>query len=211
MATNDLIAQLVDGLEPQAPIRSRNGLALVAAGLVLTILLVAGAAGLWWTGLAGGAAPEFYIVNAMLLVLGAGAASAAVTMASPRVDRRLDGPRWGMAMVAVLPVTAVVIAFAEGLGPSTIVDRHALPCAIFGTLGGLIVFAVLALWLRRGAPVSLESAGLYVGVAAGALGSFACGLACSNDTMVHLGLWHILPVVLAGLAGRLILPRYLRW
>ena len=211
MSTQDLIAQLSDGLEPRAPIRSRDGLGLVVGALVFTIILVAGIFGLWWAGLAGGAAPIFYIGSAMLLVLGAGAASATVAMASPRVGNRNEGPLWGMAMIAVLPLTALAIGISEGSHAHEMVHGYGLECMVYGTLSGLLVFAALAFWLRRGAPVSLQTAGLYAGVAGGALGSFAYGLACPLDGMVHFGLWHILPVAVGGVAGRIALPGFIRW
>ncbi|RDS78475.1 DUF1109 domain-containing protein [Alteriqipengyuania lutimaris] len=191
--------------------RRRQGLALVAAGLGLTVILVAGVLGSWRAALAGHASPEFYIVNAMLLVLGAAAASAAVAMAAPQVGNRQDGARWGLAMVAILPLVAIGVALSQGLSAREMIDEHAARCVAWGTASGLLVFAALGGWLRRGAPVSIEAAGLYSGVAAGALGSFACGLSCPIDDMVHLGLWHVAPIPLAGLAGRLILPRLIRW
>lgn len=211
MPSHDLIAQLAGELQPRAPMRPRTGLALVAASLAFTVILVAGVAGLWWSALAGEASSIYYIVSAMLLLLGASAASATVAMASPRVGQRQDGPRWGLAMIAVLPLTALIFGFAHDHSAREMVGAHGLDCLIWGTVSGLFVLAALTLWLRRGAPVSLNAAGLYAGVAAGALGSFAYGLSCPLDGMVHFGLWHVLPVAIGGLVGRLALPRLIRW
>lgn len=211
MSTQDLISRLSDDLEPKAPMRARSGLALVALALTATVIVVASLYGLWWAGLAGGAAPIFYIGSAMLLVLGAAAGSAAVAMASPRVGNRNDGPLWGLAMIAVLPVTAIIIGFSDGSHVHEMVHGYGLECMTYGSLAGLLVFAVLTLWLRRGAPVSLAAAGLYTGVAAGALGSFAYSLACPLDGVVHFGLWHVVPVALTAIIGRFAIPPLVRW
>ena len=90
-------------------------------------------------------------------------------------------------------------------------EGYGLECMILGSLTGLLVFAALAFWLRRGAPVSVQAAGLFAGIASGALGSFAFGLACPLDGMVHFGLWHVAPVAVCGILGRLVLPRLIRW
>ena len=211
MSTQHLISQLSDRLEPQALMRARTGLSLVAIALAFSITLVAGIFGLWWAGLTGGAAPIYYIGSAMLLVLGIAAASASVAMASPRVGSRHDGPLWGTAMIAVLPLTALVTGFSQGSHAYEMTEGYGLECMILGSLTGLLVFAALAFWLRRGAPVSVQAAGLFAGIASGALGSFAFGLACPLDGMVHFGLWHVAPVAVCGILGRLVLPRLIRW
>ena len=211
MSTTDLISRLSAELEPRAPMRVRHGLVLVAALLGLTIAIVAGVFGLWRSAMAGDASPVFYIANAMLLILGAAATSVTVAMAQPRVGNRQDGPRWGLAMIAILPVTALLYGLSHDHAADEFVGDWGIHCLTNGTLAGVLVFAALAWWLRRGAPVSITAAGLYAGVAAGALGSFAYGLSCPLDGMVHLGLWHVLPVAAGGLAGRAILPRVIRW
>jgi hypothetical protein len=78
-------------------------------------------------------------------------------------------------------------------------------------LTSLVSGSAMVWWLRRGAPVSPQRAGLQTGLAAGALGTFAFGLSCDYDTVAHLGVWHVVPVVLATLAGRLIVPPLVRW
>ena len=49
-------------------------------------------------------------------------------------------------------------------------------------------------------------AGWLTGLASGALGTLAFGITCPLDGIVHLGLWHVLPVPLAALAARVIVP-----
>ena len=90
-------------------------------------------------------------------------------------------------------------------------DPYGLDCFLAGSAFSVLTFAALVGWLRRGAPVSPTLAGTFTGIAAGALGSFAYGLACPIDTLAHLGIWHALPVALGALVGRLGVPPLVRW
>ena len=81
----------------------------------------------------------------------------------------------------------------------------------FGTLFGTATFLYLAAWLKRGAPVQPDHAALLTGIAAGAVGAVAISLECPRDAIAHVGLWHIAPIAIGAIAGRLLLPRLLRW
>ena len=48
-------------------------------------------------------------------------------------------------------------------------------------------------------------------MAAGSAGIFAVTLYCPHNDLLHIGFWHGLSVVLAGIAGRLIIPSLVRW
>lgn len=62
------------------------------------------------------------------------------------------------------------------------------------TATGWLVGAALFLWLRSGAA-----------------GASIVALHCVEDNLIHIALWHGLAVVVSAVAGRLILPRFLRW
>ena len=47
--------------------------------------------------------------------------------------------------------------------------------------------------------------------AAGAIGTLLYGLSCPIDSVTHLGIWHVVPVAVAAVAGRLIVPRMIAW
>lgn len=209
-ANKDLIKQMTDELEPVRAMRPADGLLLVAMALIATVLLVAFVDGLWRDGLTGGASPYFYITNGLLLLLGLASATSVITMATPRVGNRHDGPRWAMAMLGVMPAAAMV-ALLSASGGESFADDHALQCVSASLLASVASGGVLFAWLKRGAPVSPTAAGLHLGVAAGALGSVAYGLSCTIDGVAHLGLWHVAPVVITGALGRLLGPRLLRW
>ena len=210
-ATNHLITSLADDLKPVAPLRRRNGWLLALASAAVTVLAVALYVGLWQAGLAGTAAPMFFVTNGLLLLLGLAAAGAVLSLAAPAVGNRPDAPRWTTAMLAILPLTALVTALAGGHELADLYDAHSIYCVVAGTLASVLTFAALTWWLRRGAPVSTGVAGLWAGVAAGAIGSFAYGLSCPIDTVGHLGVWHIAPVAICAVLGRIALPRLIRW
>lgn len=207
----DLIEQLADELQPVRPLKMRDGLLLVAIAALATVLLVEVLDGLWAGILYGQASPFFMIANGLLLVLGVASATSVVVMASPRVGNRHDAPKWTMAMAGVLPIAALITLAAQQSGAEMLDDPYGVGCTLAALAASSITASALLFWLRRGAPVSLNTAGLHLGVAAGALGSVAYGLACPIDGIVHLGIFHVAPVIIAGMLGRLVVPRVLRW
>jgi hypothetical protein len=208
---NPLIATLADDLAPVAPLKRRNGWLVALVAAAATVLGVSFYEGLWQAALAGNAAPIFFVTNGLLLLLGLAAAAAVLSLASPAVGNRQDAPKWATAMLAILPLTAVVTTLAGGRAVETLFDPHSLYCLTAGMAASVLTFAALTWWLRRGAPVSTGAAGLWAGIAAGAIGSFAYGLSCPIDSVDHLGVWHIAPVALCGVLGRIVLPRLFRW
>jgi hypothetical protein len=80
-----------------------------------------------------------------------------------------------------------------------------------GGTASLLVFAMLTLWLRRGAPTDPDRAGLVAGVAAGAFGIFGFSLHCPDNDIVHIGLWHSAVVLAMARLGRAMVPRLIRW
>lgn len=208
---NPLIDALADDLAPVRPMTARAGLAWVAAALAATLVAVELLHGLWHGAFAGEADPLFWIANGLLLLLGAASAASAVRMAGPRVGNRHEAPRWALAAVAVLPLAALATVLSDAGAGSPLHDPYGVKCALASLAAAGLTAVVLVAWLRRGAPVSLAAAGFHTGLAAGALGSVAYGLSCPIDEAAHLGIWHVLPVFVAGLAGRWLVPPLVRW
>ena len=208
---NSLIDELAADLAPVVPIRLWHGAALVALSALATIVLVELLDGLWRGIATGDASTIFFIANGMFGLLGAAAAGAVIHMASPRVGNRHEGARWSAAMLGLLPLSALFVLGIEGFGSAVTNDAYGLHCLLACMGFGLVTALALALWLRRGAPVSLVSAGTLTGIASGAIGSFAYGLACPIDTIAHLGFFHAGSVVIAGVLGRFAIPPLLRW
>ncbi|KHK90209.1 NrsF family protein [Novosphingobium malaysiense] len=208
-ATRDLIDRIAADAVPVRPLQRGQGLALAGLAFMVTILAVLFLLGARHGLLHDGVSVFFVLVNGLLLLLGIACILAVVTMASPRVGSNHDGPKWAMAMVGVLPAAGVFAAYRPGAGP--VVDLAGAECTVMGLAASLLVAGALFAWLRKGAPVSQRLAGLYLGTAAGAMGSVAYGLSCPVDTIVHLGIWHVAPVAIAGLVGRYVVARWLRW
>lgn len=206
-----LIEELAADLSPVRPMKPGRGIALVGAAALASVVLVALIEGLWRGIATGEASALFFIANGMFGLLGAATALAAIRMASPRVGNHHDGARWALAMAALLPAAAYAVLGLQGGLAEIVHDPYGLGCFLAGAEFGGITFVALIAWLRQGAPVSPPLAGTYAGIAAGALGTFAHGLACPVDTLAHLGSWHVLPVVLGGVIGRIAVPSLVRW
>jgi hypothetical protein len=210
-STNSLIQQMADDLEPVRPLLMRDGILLVVAAVALTLLGVALLPGLWRGLWMGDASMFFVVTNGLLLVLGCAAASSVLQMANPRVGNQHDGPRWASLMVAVLPVAAIVSLLGHEHPMEPLTDTYGFKCFGAAMLASLLTAVSLVLWLRRGAPVAPDTAGLHLGIASTALGSAAYGLACPLDGTIHLGVWHVLPVALGAAIGRYLVTPLLRW
>lgn len=209
---DDLIAGLVDDLKPVQPLRQGRGMAWSIAAL-----LTGATAMLWLCGprpdlLTGRPDAMFLISAGLFLVLTLASSWAAIDMARPAVGSHRESWTWTALMAGVLPASAIVVITANlSRGEDSGVHVGGLECMLYGLGWSLLTALALALWLRRGAPSHPERAGLLAGVAAGSAGIFAVALQCPVNALVHIGIWHGLTVVLAGIAGRLFLPRLLRW
>ena len=210
--SHDLIAHLVDDLSPVRPLRMTHGAGVAFVGLALALAAVAAFLGLRSDLLGGSPNPLFLVSNGLFLLLGIAASAAVVKMSLPRVGSDHSGWAWAAAMVALLPATAIALA----LGGQTAALKadaadHGLDCLVLGSALGLLTFAALVIWLRRGAPTSPERSGLVVGIASGSFGIFAYSLHCTFNDIVHIGIWHGGVVLLSAAMGRLTVPPLIRW
>lgn len=207
-----LIDEFTGALQPCRPLKRRTGRGIVIGATSIAILIVA-----MWFGLkaglsAGVLSPTYILTNGLLLLLGFAASFAVVNMAMPRVGSDHDSPKWAMAGVALLPLAAIGTSLTGGAGASSaIMHASDFYCFARGSLFATITAAALLYWLRRGAPVSPDKAGLFLGVAAGAMGSFAYGISCPIVSVWHLGVWHVMPVLVWGLIGRIAVPHLVQW
>jgi hypothetical protein len=208
---DNIIAALTEELTPVRGFRFSDGIFLVGFALFASVLGVAYVKGLWNGIVTGEAAPFFWIANGLMLLLGLASASATIAVASPYVGSRHDSPKWASAAVALLPLAAIISVLPDGHGPASLMDPVSLHCFTSALTTSTVTGAVLILWLRRGAPVALNEAGWLAGLAAGALGAVAYGLSCPLNTVTHLGVWHVLPVAVSAVIGRLAVPRLVGW
>lgn len=208
---DNLIAGLTEELTPVRSFNPRDGALWLGLAVLATVLGVELAEGMWRGVLSGEPAPFFWVTNGLLLLLGLAASAAVITMASPSVGNRYDAPKWASAMLGVLPVTALIGLFSQAREPASLVDPSSMHCLTVSLTAALLSGLALTLWLRRGAPVSHTSAGWFTGIAAGALGTLVYGFSCTMDTVTHLGVWHVVPVAISAIVGRLIVPRLIAW
>ena len=210
--TDNLIESLTAELKPVRALRFREGVALVLASVVLTVMLVARFLGLRDDVMAGEPAPLFLISNGLFLMLGLAAATSVVMMGNPQVGNRYDGWKWALATAGLLPLAAGVSTLASWSGhPDVIFPQHDPACISAGVMFGGLTALALIFWLRRGAPASPARAGLLTGIAVGAIGTFADGLYCPLNSVYHLGFAHSVPVAICALLGRIFVPPLVRW
>lgn len=211
----ELIAALTEDMEPVSRVTPMQGSMLI--GFATLIAAAASIAGFeFWSGmLTGEASGFFWITNGLLLVLGLASTAALVAGALPRVGARGNAPEWSALMLAVVPVAAVLMLFSGGAGHDhTGAANPTLwywPCAVASVGASLLVGVAAVMFLRRGAPVSLERSGWLTGLSAGALGTLAYGITCPLDTLDHVGIVHVVPVAITAVIGRLVVPPLIRW
>ncbi len=209
---NFQIAALVDDLRPVRAMRVRNGIALAGIAAVAVILATSLLLGLRADVAAGRFQPLFLFANGLILIVAMGTALAAIRMGLPRVGQSAQGWKSVVAAAALLPAAALIMLVSQTEPmPSQLVTSHEVKCVAMGLVLGLLNASALVWWLRRGAPTSPERAGLLVGLSSGALGIFAFAFHCPFDSFYHVGLWHMAPLALGAILGRLVVPPLVRW
>lgn len=212
MNSDDVIEKLIADLEPVQPLRQRGGMAWALIAMAISAIIAVSMFGARADVLSGQPNPLFMTASGLLLVLAMASAWAAIDMARPSVGTRRDGWTWTATMASVLPVGALcLIAIDLFTGRPVSINRHGIECLAGGAAAGMLTMGTLVIWVRRGAPTSLRLTGTLIGTAAGAAGSFAASLCCPENSLIHIGIWHVGAVVLMAVLGRLILPRYLAW
>jgi hypothetical protein len=207
-----LIAGLVADLQPVKPLRLGRGLVLAFSAMLACVVIVAFALGLRSDLMTGELDPVFLLSTGLFLLLAVASSFTVIEMSRPRVGAQRDGWMWAAATAALLPVSAVLIAgIAWFRGTPLTLDTDGAACLVIAVMLGLLVGAVLVIWLRKGAATSPERAGLLTGLAAGSSGIFAFALHCPYNDIAHIGLWHGLAVVVSAAIGRLVVPAAIRW
>ena len=213
----ELIAALTEQAAPVRRIKPYQGTLLIGFATLVAAALSIFIHGFWNGLVTGEASGFFWITNGLLLVTGAASTLALAASALPRVGAKSSGAWWSAAMLAVVPVAAVIMLVSfeatHDHSAGALVDPAIWywECAAYGLAAGLLVAIGAVLFLRRGAPVSLERAGWLTGLAAGTLGSVAYGITCPLDSIAHVGIVHVVPAALGAIAGRLVFPPLIRW
>jgi hypothetical protein len=205
------IAALVDDLEPVTALNRRRPLATAAATTVAMIAIVALLRGVRADVLAGNPDEMFLIRSGILLLLGGGTAHAVLGMASPSVGKAYMNWQMALAVALLFPIVALIVALTGDMGTAMSKMYTVGQCLMFSAIGAVATAVPMILHLRRGAPTSLSRAGWLVGVASGGLGAFAYNIHCPFNNVVYIGIWYTLAVGICAVAGRLLVPRLIRW
>lgn len=207
-----LIDGLADELKPVRPRRTGQGPLWVLLGWAGGAAALIAYAGMRHD-LLGGQMPMLSMLSFWLIAgVGMAAVWSAIRMGMPGVGRDYGGWRWAGLVALALPLSALLLSMGNSHAAMESARMGAgTRCLAEAVISGLGVGAALFAWLKAGAPTSPERAGLVIGLAAGSAGATIVALHCSIDNIVHISLWHGLAVMLSAAAGRLFLPRFLRW
>lgn len=205
------ITALVDDLEPVTVLNARRPLMIAGAITVAIIAVIASLQGIRADLMAGRPDEMFLIRAGILLLLGGASAHAVASMASPSVGKSNNGWQIALAASVLFPLSALIVAASTGIGPAVTAMESGWNCVVYSAIGGLATAIPMVLVLRRGAPTSPARAGWLTGIASGGLGAFAYNLHCPFNDVVYIGFWYTLSVSICALAGRLIVPRIIRW
>lgn len=216
----DLIASLTEDLTPVDRVNPITGAWMIAfAGLVAATSCIV-IFDFWYGMLRGEASAFYWITNGLLLLLGSAATSSLVSSALPRVGPRGGAPFWGAAMFAIIPIVTVIMIVSleanhdHSSGAMSVLNdplTYYWQCGAYGTMAGSVIALASVLYLRRGAPVSIERSAWLTGLAAGAFGALAYNITCPLDTVAHIGIWHTIPVVAWAVIARIVVPPLIRW
>jgi hypothetical protein len=205
------IAALVDDLEPVKPLSLKWGWLLPGLLTIMSITFVIGLTGVRADLAAGTPHPMFLIRAGILLLLGGACGTALLAMASPSVGKHGNGWKIAVAAALIFPLAATVILLSGQSQSPLAATESGLRCLGYSIVAGGATAAPMVAWLRRGAPTSPERAGWLTGLAAGGLGAFAYNFHCGYNSIVYIGFWYSIAVAICGIAGRLVVPKLIRW
>jgi hypothetical protein len=212
MKTDLTLDDLVADLQPVRAVRPAQALALVAGATLCAATAVAYRFGVRPDIMSMTPHPLVLLRAGMLLVLGSACIAAVIAAARPAVGHSQSGWAWALAAGLLFPASALIMMAGGGDMPEgSLAPRIGGYCLAIGGVSALLIGGVLTAWLRRGAPTAVNRAGWLVGLTAGSFGTFAYSLHCPMNTIYFVGLWYTLAVGLSALAGRLIVPRLIRW
>lgn len=210
MRTDDLVAALArDARVDAAPI-GRGVLLAALVALSVAVLTMQASIRIRPDMLSALSSPLFLAKLAAVASLAVAALAIAAAMAQPgsRVTFLLLVPAglFWLAAVAFEITTQPLAAL-----PMRLVGKNAVACLTLVPIYAFLPFGLFVLALRRGAPLSPKLAGAMAGLAAGAVGAFAYGLHCDDDSPFFVALWYGLAVAIVTIAGARLGPRLLRW
>jgi hypothetical protein len=195
MKTDELIERLGNDLAPVRPLAApwkRAVVWLAGAGVYLgAVVLVA-----WMReGRLGSRGDASFVIQQLALTATAAtAAIAAFVSVIPGVDRRVLGAPIVPGLVAMAALVWDSVADVQAMGTLGIGRETDWPCVGSLMLGGVVLWALAALMLRRGAPLSPHVSSLLAGVAALSVANVEACLTRPHAFAVTVLLWHGLTI-----------------
>lgn len=206
------IDALVADLAPVRRVTPRTGVLVVLGGVLLELAVTVPIFGLRPDVAAFQPREIVLLRSGALLLMGMAAAWAVIAASSPGVGTRRDGWRWAVGAGLLFPATSLLLSLGgAGFPGGVLTASSAKWCLGISLSSALVIGALLTAWLRRGAVTEANRVGGLTGLAAGSLGTFVYSLHCPSNSVHYAALWYGLVVVIAVVAGRVFVPRFLRW
>ncbi len=205
-----MIEILVADLSPVRPVRRSIGALWVGSAIALCTAIVAASFGLRDDIIALQPANIVAFRSLALILVGAATLVTALSSARPGVGGRSREWIWAM-VAATLPAWALWGAIGGDAGWDHVISNSVPWCLGISLACAAIIGSVTTLWLRRGAVTEPERVAWFVGLSAGACGTFAYNLTCPSTSVYYAGLWYTVAVTISAVSARIILPRLLRW
>lgn len=203
---------LVEDRKPVNLVKPSAAFLLAIALTAAIALLVAATIGIRADVAAADPATIVLVRSGTLLLLGFATLQALAWSARPEVGIQHNGWKWVLAVAGLFPLAtffswlqAKPIFYAAAAAPSSVW------CLGISLSSALVVGTGLTIWLRRGAPVNIYRSALLVGLAAGSFGTLCYSVYCPSNSVEYVGIWYGLSVALSAIAGRLIVPQFIRW
>lgn len=205
------ISLLVEELRPVKTLNLKPTLLVLLAIAVCALIAISFVRAPRVDLLAGQPTPMFLMRAGVLALLGMATAISVLGMAQPAVGKHSSSWQIAIAFASIFPIGGLI---AIGTGDETLSVASAesvYRCLGYGCLAALATAVPMVYALRRGAPTNPNLAGWLTGLAAGGMGGFAYSFYCPFDSLAYTGVWFTLVIGISSVAGRLFVPRLIRW
>ena len=212
MRTDDLIAQLSDGLQPVkqgAVARLLLGAILVGIlGSVLVMLTMIGLRHDLSTAMVSFGMWTKLVYTFVIAVFGFWLVERA---GRPGAEMTLPLLLLALPLLAILLLSVLQMSAPQADMPALVMGRSSRVCAFLVTMTALPTLAATFWALKRLAPTRLTLAGAGAGLFAGAAGAFVYCFHCTESAAPFIAIWYTLGIAAVTLLGALLGPRLLRW
>ncbi len=206
MNTNDLIENLSRGLKPIAPLwrPDRRAAAWSIGAAVYLGVLVVGMGTV--NARAGGAGTGFWASQIAAVVMGVLASRAAFASVVPGLPKR--SRLWAVLAALVWLGTLVAASPRDFDWVTVVAASHEWVCVAFIVMGGAPLMWMLAVMLRRGAPLNPATTAAFAALAVGALANVGACLSLPHANSAITFAWHggvvLALVAVAALTGHFV-------